>query len=135
MALSDTLLISAAGMKAQSERLRVVSENVANADSTGRTAGEDPYRRRIVTFRNVLDKELGIEKVKVDRVARDPSDFMMRYQPWHPAASSDGYVKYPNVSTIIEMVDMREAQRGYEANLNAIEISKAMLMRTIDLLR
>lgn len=135
MALSDTLLVSAAGMKAQSERLRVISENVANADSTGRTAEEDPYRRKVVSFRNVLDKELGVEKVKVDRVSRDASDFMLRYQPWHPAANTEGYVKYPNVTTIIEMVDMREAQRGYEANLNAIEISKAMLMRTIDLLR
>lgn len=135
MALSDTLLISAAGMKAQSERLRVVSENLANADSTAATAGGDPYRRKVVTFRNVLDKELGLQTVQVDRVTSDPGDFMLRYQPWHPAANSDGYVKYPNVSAIIEMVDMKEAQRAYEANLNAIEISKTMLMRTIDLLR
>lgn len=135
MALIDSLLISGAGMKAQSERLRVVAENIANADSTGRTPEEDPYRRKVVTFQNVLNRELGMETVKVDRVTQDPSDFVMRYQPWHPAANGEGYVKYPNVNSIIEVVDMKEAQRAYEANLNAVEISKSMLMRTIDLLR
>lgn len=133
--LSDSLKISAAGMKAQSDRLRVVAENVANANSTARGPDGDPYRRKLVVFQNVLDKELGAEMVKVTKRTFDTSPFKPRYQPTHPAADKNGYVLYPNVSTIVEMMDMREARRGYEANLNVIEVSKAMLTRTLELLR
>jgi flagellar basal-body rod protein FlgC len=127
--------ISAAGLKAQAERLRVVSENLANANSTGKRADEDPFRRKTVTFANELDKALGARMVKVKTVGTDKSDFVKRYEPGHPAADATGYVKYPNVNPLIELSDLREAQRSYEANLAAIEMSKAMLARTIDLLR
>jgi len=127
--------ISAAGLKAQAERLRVVSENLANANSTGKRADEDPFRRKTVTFANELDKVLGARMVKVKTVGTDKSDFIKRYEPGHPAADATGYVKYPNVNPLIELSDLREAQRSYEANLAAIEMSKAMLARTIDLLR
>jgi flagellar basal-body rod protein FlgC len=127
--------ISAAGLKAQAERLRVVSENLANANSTGKRPDEDPFRRKTVTFANELDKALGARMVKVKTVGTDKSDFVKRYEPGHPAADATGYVKYPNVNPLIELSDLREAQRSYEANLAAIEMSKAMLARTIDLLR
>ena len=133
--LGDSLKVSAAGMKAQGDRLRVIAENVANASSTANTPGGEPYRRKMVVFQNVLDKELGVEVVKVAKRTFDTSDFKPRYQPTHPAANKDGYVLYPNVDTIVEMMDMREARRAYEANLNVIEVSKAMLTRTLELLR
>lgn len=133
--LSDTLQISAAGMRAQGERLRVIAENVANAKSTSSTPGGEPYRRKMVIFQNVLDKELGIETVKVTKRTFDASDFNKKYDPSHPAADPQGYVLYPNVNPIVEMADMREARRGYEANINVVESSKAMLTQTIQLLR
>lgn len=135
MPLDDTLQISAAGMRAQGERLRVVAENIANADSTSTVPGGAPYRRKTVTFGNVLDKEMGIEKVKVVKRGEDPSEYNMKYDPTHPAANEKGYVLYPNVNTIVEMMDMREARRGYEANLNVIEVSKTMLSQTVNLLK
>lgn len=133
--LLKTLRISAAGMKAQGTRLRVVSENVANADSLPTQPGEDPYRRKVVTFRNELDRKIGTNTVQVDRVKSDQSEFKRRYDPAHPAAGADGYVMAPNVNTLVEMMDMREAQRSYEANLNVIKSSKMMLQKTIGLLR
>lgn len=135
MDLVDALHISAAGMKTQGSRLRLIAENMANADSLGKTPGADPYRRKVMTFENELDRTLGLEMVKVDRVVSDPSDFELRYEPNHPAADDKGYVKLPNVNSLIEMTDMREAQRSYEANLRAIEVARTMLQRTIDLLR
>ena len=135
MALTDTLQIAAAGMQAQGERLRVVAENIANAQSTATTPGADPYRRKTVTFQNVLDKQMGISKVTVVKRGVDMSAFNMKYDPSHPAADAQGYVKYPNVNPIIEMVDMREARRAYEANINVVEISKAMLTGTLQLLK
>ncbi len=135
MQLSDTLAIAASGMKAQGDRLRVVAENIANADSTGKTPNEEPYRRKLVVFQNALDKELGINTVKVGSRTHDMSEFRKKYDPTHPAADEKGYVLYPNVNNIVEMMDMRESRRGYEANMNVIEVSKAMLTRTIDLLR
>jgi flagellar basal-body rod protein FlgC len=135
MDLVDALHISAAGMKTQGSRLRVIAENMANADSLGKTPGADPYRRRVMTFENELNRSLGLEMVKVDRVVTDPSEFELRYEPGHPAADDQGYVKLPNVNTLIEMADMREAQRSYEANLKVIEASRTMLTRTIDILR
>jgi flagellar basal-body rod protein FlgC len=133
--LVDALHISAAGMKTQGSRLRLIAENMANADSLGKTEGADPYRRKVMTFKNTLDRTLGIETVKVDRVMGDPSEFEMSFQPDHPAADARGYVKLPNVNTLIELSDMREAQRSYEANLKVIEASRTMLTRTIDILR
>lgn len=135
MDLVNSLHIAASGMKAQSDRLRIVSENIANADSAGTKPGEEPYRRKILSFREELDRETGARKVEVHKYGYDDSDFKRKYEPGHPAADADGYVLMPNVNPIMESVDMREAQRGYEANLNVVEVSKSMLMRTIDMLR
>lgn len=132
----DAMKISAQGMRAQGTRIRVISENVANADTTGETPGADPYRRQTVSFKNELDRELGIRKVKVDEIGEDyESPFPMKFMPDHPAADADGYVKMPNVNSFLEIMDVREAQRSYEANLGLIEQSKSMAQRTIDLLR
>ena len=131
----DAYMIAGAGMKVQGDRLRVVAENVANADSTGNTPGADPYRRKTITFKNVLDKEMGIEKVTVAGYGVDKSDFKKKYEPGHPAADAAGYVKYPNVESVVELVDMREAQRAYEANLNVIDVSKSMISQTLGLLK
>jgi flagellar basal-body rod protein FlgC len=135
MDLMESLMISAAGMRAQGQRLRVVAENLANADSVAEVAGGDPYRRKTISFKNALDKELGLETVQVSKVGVDPSDFRMKYEPGNPAADAKGYVKLPNVNSLIEMTDMREAQRSYEANLRAIDVARTMLQRTIDLIR
>ncbi len=133
--LMRTLKISAAGMKAQGTRLRVISENVANADSLPTAPGADPYRRKVVTFRNELDRATGVDTVRVDRVRTDNSEFKKKYDPSHPAADADGYVLAPNINSLVEMMDLREAQRSYEANLNVIKASKTMLQETIGLLR
>lgn len=131
----ETMRISAAGMKTQGVRLRVIAENIANANSLPTSPGDEPYRRKSVTFKNALDRETGLETVQVGRVRRDPSSFPLKYEPSHPAADKDGYVRTPNVNALIEMADMREAQRSYEANLNVIRASKAMLQATIEVLR
>ena len=135
MDLSKSLEISAAGMRAQGTRLRVISENLANADSTGATPDDLPYRRQVVTFRNLFDRALGADRIDVANVMEDPSQFNRRYEPGHPSADDEGYVLYPNVNTLVEMMDMREAQRSYEANLNAIEVARSMMTKTIELLR
>ena len=126
---------SSMGMKAQGARVRILSENVANADTTGKTAGSDPYRRQTITFKNELDREWGIKEVKVDKIGEDMSDFDLKYMPGHPAANAEGYVKMPNLNSLIEIMDVREAQRSYEANLGMIDQAKNMVLRTIDLLR
>jgi flagellar basal-body rod protein FlgC len=131
----ESLMISAAGMRVQGERLRVISENIANVDSVSEVPGGDPYRRKTITFQNALDREMGVNLVKVRKVGLDPSEFTRKYDPSNPAADKSGYVKLPNVNSLIEMNDMREAQRSYEANLKVIEVSRGMLQRTIDLLR
>jgi flagellar basal-body rod protein FlgC len=135
MDLMESLMISAAGMRVQGERLRVISENIANVDSVSEVPGGDPYRRKTITFQNALDREMGVNLVKVKKVGLDPSEFTRKYDPSNPAADKSGYVKLPNVNSLIEMNDMREAQRSYEANLKVIEVSRGMLQRTIDLLR
>ena len=135
MGIADSLFIAASGMKAQGDRLRVISENIANAQSTSTTPGGEPYRRKMVYFANVLDKEMGMQQVKVIKRGTDPSPFNKRFDPNHPAADAEGYVLYPNVNSIVEMMDMREARRGYEANLNMVEVSKAMLNQTLALLK
>ncbi|MCB1682481.1 MAG: flagellar basal body rod protein FlgC [Rhodospirillales bacterium] len=132
----SAMAVSASGMKAQGARVRVIAENVANADTTGKTAGSDPYRRQTISFSNELDKQLGVDLVKVDRIGVDKdAQFTLQYMPDHPAADASGYVKMPNVNMLIEMMDMREAQRSYEANLGLIEQARSMILRTIDLLR
>lgn len=135
MELTKSLHISAAGMKAQGTRIRVISENVANAGSTATTPDGEPYRRKLVTFGNTLNRELGVELVDVKNVMRDPSEFGQRHQPGHPAADDNGYVKVSNVNTMVEMADIREAQRSYQANLKVMQASRRMLQQTIDLLR
>lgn len=133
--LQKSSQIAISGMKAQSERLRVISENMANVDSTAQTPDGTPYRRKVVTFKNELDKANDINKVKVSKVTTDKSEFQRRYDPKHPAADKDGYILAPNVNPLIEMMDMREAERSYEANLSVITSSRQMLTKTIDLLR
>nr|MBX2835064.1 flagellar basal body rod protein FlgC [Micavibrio sp.] len=132
----NAMKISAMGMHAQGARIRVITENVANSDTTGETPGSDPYRRQTITFKNEMDREMGVKTVQVSEIDRDmSSDFKLKYMPDHPAANEDGYVKLPNVNSLIEVMDMKEAQRSYEANLGMIEQSRSMLMRTIELLR
>ncbi len=133
--LFKTFQISSAGMRVQGARLRVISENIANADSLPQDPNGKPYRRKTISFRNELDRAVGLNTVRVNKVRPDMSDFGKRYEPSHPAADADGYVLTPNVNKLVEMTDMREAQRSYEANLNVIKSSRAMLMSTIDVLR
>lgn len=133
--LSDSLAISASGLSAQSTRLRVVSENLANARSTGDTPGADPYRRKTISFSDELDRASGVEKVKVKRIGVDKSDFVTEYEPGNPAADPNGNVKYPNVNVLLEMADMREANRSYEANLQSIRQTRDLISSTIDLLK
>ncbi len=135
MDLVKALKLSAAGMKAQGTRLRVIAENLANAESTADRPGGEPYRRKVVSFKNVFDRSLGVEIVEASPARADKTPFARRYEPDHPAADADGYVLLPNVNPLIEMMDMREAQRSYEANLNVIEVSKRLIAGTIDLLR
>jgi flagellar basal-body rod protein FlgC len=127
MDLNKTLQISAAGMRAQGERLRVVAENLANASSTGETPNDLPYRRKVVFFKNELDRALGVDKVELKKVSVDNSQFQRRYEPGNPSANAEGYVLYPNVNPIVETMDMREAERSYEANLNVVDAAKSML--------
>lgn len=131
----SSLKIAATGLHAQSARMRVIAENLANSDSAGKTADEDPYRRKIPTFKAVIDRELGATKVEIGRIAYDQSDFSSRFEPGHPAADATGYVRYPNVNSLIETMDMREAQRSYEANLNVVTVTRQMLGSTLDILR
>ena len=127
--------IASKGMKAQATRLRVISENLANADSTAEVPGGEPYRRKLVTFRNALDKHLEADIVKVKRIYNDKSKLTSKYEPTHPGANAQGYVLVPNVNPLIEMMDMREAQRSYEANMNVISTSRQMVAKTLDLLK
>jgi len=135
MDLKSSMLVSASGMKAQGERIKLISQNIANSDSTAQTPGGEPFRRKVLTFKNFLDRNADARVVKVDKIGSDKSDFELRYDPGHPAANSDGYVLMPNVNTMVEMADMREAQRSYEANLSVIDISRTLMMRTIQILR
>lgn len=133
--LNAAMSIASSGLKAQSQRLRVVAENVANVNSTASTPGGDPYRRKTITFDAELDRALGASLVNVKSIGVDRSDFKLVHDPSHPAAAADGYVKMPNVSALVEMADMREATRSYEANLNIIDQARKMVMRTTDLMR
>jgi flagellar basal-body rod protein FlgC len=133
--LSQAMNISASGMRVQSDRLRIISQNIANADSTGLTPGADPYRRKTIFFESKRDPKTGAELVRVKKYDVDRAPFELQYEPTHPAANQAGYVKLPNVNTMIEAQDAKEAQRSYEANLNMIDVSRNMMSRTIDILR
>lgn len=133
--LLASLKVAASGMTAQSERLRIVSENLANAQSTGKTPGSDPYQRKTITFAAELDRASGANIVDVQDIGRDTSEFPVEYQPGNEAADANGYVKMPNVNVLLEMADMREAIRGYETNLQSIKQARELISMTIDLLR
>ena len=135
MNLSNTIGISASGMDAQAQRLRIVAENLANQDTTGSTPGADPYRRKTITFAEHVDNDTDRSTVDVQEIGRDMSDFQTKYDPSHPAANAQGYVKISNVVSMVEMMDMREAERSYEANLNTMQSTRTMLSRTLDLLK
>lgn len=135
MDLESALFVSASGLRAQGTRIKVISENLANAESAAETPDTDPYRRRVVSFANSLDRALGAQTVKVNRVNYDYTEFPLKFEPGHPGANADGYVRMPNVNTLIEVMDMREAQRSYEANLQSISLARGMISRTLELLR
>ncbi|MFL9825712.1 flagellar basal body rod protein FlgC [Rhodoplanes sp. SY1] len=130
-----SLSIAASGLRAQAGRMKVLSENIANADSTAQKPGADPYRRRIPTFRSELDRELDARTVQLGPTRPDQSSFRTKHEPGHPLADANGNVRYPNVNSIVEMTDMREAQRSYEANVNVIGATRRMIQRTLDILR
>jgi len=135
MDLIRSISIAASGLKAESGRMRVISENIANADSTARSPGGDPYRRKIPTFDSQLDPDLDARVVSLGRIQRDTSSFRLDYQPGNPMADAKGYVKMPNVNPLVEQMDMREAQHAYEANLNVIGAARRMIARTLDILK
>jgi flagellar basal-body rod protein FlgC len=130
-----SIAIAASGLRAQAGRMRVISENIANSDSTAQTPGGDPYRRRIPTFRSELDRALDARVVALGPVRADQTDFQVKYEPGNPAADAAGNVKYPNVNPLVEMTDMRDAQRSYEANVNVVGATRSMIQRTLDILR
>jgi flagellar basal-body rod protein FlgC len=127
--------IATSALRAQAGRMRVISENLANADSTSPTAGGDPYRRKVPTFSSALDRALDAKVVTLGKIRPDPSAFNVKYEPSNPSADASGNVKYPNVNPMVEMTDMREAQRSYEANLNIIGATRRMIQRTLDILK
>jgi flagellar basal-body rod protein FlgC len=135
MDLKSAVQVSASGLRAQSLRMRVIAENLANQDSVAAQPGGDPYRRRVATFRSEVDRATGANGVRIDGIDTDKSAFARVYQPGSPAADAKGYVLTPNVNALVETADMKAAQRSYEANLNAIEAAKSLTMRTIDLLK
>ncbi len=135
MEFNKTMGIAAAGLAAQNTRIRVIAENMANANSVANEPGGEPYRRQVVVFDNSFDRELEASLVEVDRVLEDRSAFGRRFDPNHPAADDQGYVLTPNVTGLVEMMDLRQAQRSYEANLRVIESARTMVSRTIELLR
>lgn len=132
---SRSMGIATSGLRAQAGRMRVISENIANADSTAKTAGGDPYRRKVPTFSSELDRTLDSRVVTLGKVKPDTSDFRIKHEPGNPVADANGNVKYPNVNSLVEMTDMREAQRYYEANLNVISATRRMIQRTLDILK
>ena len=137
--MANNLIVSAdiavSGMKAQAERLKVISQNMANVDSISAEPGGEPYRRQVVSFENYVDKDTGAQKVRVDKIVKDMSPFEKKYEPNHPAADAQGYVSLPNVNPLIEMMDMKEAQRVYDANLNMLKTAREMSSSVLDVLK
>jgi flagellar basal-body rod protein FlgC len=130
-----SMQIAASGLRAQAGRMRIISENIANADSTPSSASAEPYRRKVPSFVSEFDRALDAQTVSLGKVGTDSSDFRLKHEPGHPAADANGNVKYPNVNSLVEMTDMREAQRSYEANINVISATRRMIQRTIDILK
>lgn len=135
MELIKSIMIAASALRAQSSRMRIIAENLANTDSVAQKPGDNPYQRRIPTFRAEFDRVLGAQVVKAGKPLVDKAEFPIRYMPGHPAADEKGYVKAPNVNGLVEAMDMRNAQRSYEANLNVITSARRMVQRTLDILR
>jgi flagellar basal-body rod protein FlgC len=135
MDFSTSMLIAASGMRAQSGRMRVIAENIANANSTAATANGQPYRRKVATITSDFDRQLGATMVESGKPVEDTSDFRQQYDPGNPAADKQGYVKLPNVNPLVEVMDMKDAQRAYEADLNVMDATKSMMSRTVDLLK
>jgi flagellar basal-body rod protein FlgC len=135
MDLQKALTISAQGMNVQTSRLRVIAENLANQDTTGTSPQTQPYRRKTITFANTMDRSLGSETVRVKKIGRDMGELPLRFDPSHPAADERGYVRVPNVNSFVEVMDMKEAERSYSANLNVLQVSRSMLTRAIDMLK
>ncbi|HEY2132383.1 MAG TPA: flagellar basal body rod protein FlgC [Acetobacteraceae bacterium] len=135
MEMSTALTISAFGMEPQTKRLQVIAENLANQNTTGNTPGAAPYRRKTVTFVNEMDRSAGTEVVKIKEIGEDKSDFPLRFDPGHPAADANGYVRTPNVNSFMEVMDMREAERSYNANLSVMQVTRGMLSSTIAMLQ
>jgi flagellar basal-body rod protein FlgC len=135
MEMSKALTISAFGMEAQTSRLQVIAENLANQNTTGSTPGAAAYHRKTVTFANEMDRTAGTNVVKVKKIGVDKSDLPLRYDPGHPAADANGYVRTPNVNSFVEVMDMREAQRSYNANLAVMQVTRGMLSSTIAMLK
>jgi flagellar basal-body rod protein FlgC len=135
MDFMKAMSIAASGLRAQAGRMRIISENIANADSTPTSPGADPYRRKVPTFVSQLDHMIDARVVELGKTRTDNSEFRLKYEPGHPAADKNGNVKYPNVNSLVEMTDMREAQRSYEANVNVIGATRRMMMRTMDILK
>ncbi len=133
--LTKALGISSTGMQAQTVRLRVIAENLANQDTTGSSPGADPYRRKTVSFQTKMDAALGTDTVRVRQIGRDKADFTVRFDPANPAANPEGYVKLPNVNSFVEIMDMRDAERSYSANLSVMQATRGMLTRTIEMLK
>ena len=132
--INSAMQISAAGMRAQGARLRIVAENIANANSTAQTPGDDPYRRQVPVFSSYIDNQTGVDLVQVSHVTLDQSAFTLQFDPSHPAADENGYITLPNVNPLVEMMDLREAQRSYEANLGALDTMRAMSVSTLRIL-
>jgi flagellar basal-body rod protein FlgC len=135
MDFTTSLIVAASGMRAQTDRMKVIAENIANANSTSPTPGGDPYRRKIATMGSEFDRELNATLVTPGKPQADNSEFRLQYDPGNPNADAKGYIKLPNVNSLVEIMDMREAQRSYEADLTVMDASKTMLARTVDLLR
>lgn len=133
--LTSAMKVSASGLQAESTRLRIVSENIANARSSGDIPGADPYRRKTISFAAEVDRASGASLVEIERLGTDDSNFTIEFDPGNPAADEKGMVKMPNVNILVEMADMREANRAYEANLQTIKQSRDLVSQTIDLLR
>ncbi|MDZ5760879.1 flagellar basal body rod protein FlgC [Lyticum sinuosum] len=132
--ITASIKIAESGMQAQSNRLKVISQNIANSEVTGTDSSDNPYRRKIIFFKNVIDQNTGAEIIVVDKIDIDKSPYILKYEPHHPAADQNGYVKYPNVNIIIENVDAKEAERSFSANINSLGISKSLAHKTLKIM-
>jgi flagellar basal-body rod protein FlgC len=135
MDFATSMAVAASGLRAQSQRMKIIAENIANANSTAKTPGGTPYRRQVATMKSEFDRHIDATMVQSGRPVADMSDFRTQYDPGNPAADTKGYVKLPNVNELVEIMDMREAQQSYDADLTVMQASKSMLSNTIDLLR